>query len=186
MKKRLFSLFSVLVILHLTACSKPQNERAASRSDDYYEGRDKGYHSAMMDLWFASGDLAFLAPGDIWDTSDFTLKMNGSEEANESNRGRMSGDVCFYLTVKDSTLDESFLDPGKVLFYVFADDTSRIIFSGDGFYEFAIFETPFEDTQDYRNSHYAQASIELYDEEDSVALLIAVNGNLYRAWYSAA
>lgn len=174
-----------LVTICLIACSHAQPDKPASYSEDYLKGKEAGYHNAMIDLLYASGNLKFLSPGDTWDSLDFTLKLDGPQKEVDTNSGNMTGDVCFYLTTKSMTLEESFRDPAGFLLYVFADDTDRVIFSEDSFYYFAILETQFEDTEDYKESHYAQASVNLYDEEDSLAILLAVNGNLYCAIYSA-
>lgn len=144
--------------------------------ESYLEGLEDGHYDAFENLWWSAEYAEMLTPEETWETDHFSLTVtNVTRNGAASNSYEDIPCVRFNLRVKTSTMKECFED-GQFFFNAFANgDHRRKLLANDDFYWYAILEQLSENS--------GQATVEIYDDEDEVMLVIAVDSSLYKAIY---
>lgn len=180
MKRILVIALCVVLIFSLSSCDKTNNE--SDIDDSYLEGLERGERNMFLNLWQASSYTKALSYGDTWETEDFSLTFTDYIASNTTKYD--SSDHLFLkcaLTLKNFTIDEGLENKNIYLgmySYSSPGEWELIVADYDHYYMYAIVE------DDYNfGSYTSNTSFQLYDNQQYVAAMIVVNGNIYKAVY---
>jgi hypothetical protein len=165
MKKFISALVAIALCVILLSCSSSQG---TSIDDSYQEGLDQGYEDVFLNLWYASAPgVNILVSGESWKTEHFTLSITSGEDEWGSN-------IHIEMETHGLTMSECF-DEQKMLFNVFSytDGQWDGLLTDDLFYMYATLEEVTENT--------AKATVGIYDTTEQIAILVAVDGCIYKA-----
>lgn len=165
MKRCISAIVAIVLCIVLSSCSSSQG---SSSDNSYLEGLDQGYEDVFLNLWYAAAPgVNILASGESWKTEHFTLSITSGEDEWGSN-------IHIEMETHDLTMSECF-DAQKMLFNVFSYDDGQWdgLLTDDLFYMYATLEEVTENT--------AKATVEIYDTTKQIAILVAIDGCIYKA-----
>lgn len=165
--KRIIVFLSAIVLSFCVLSSCSANQKDSLDSDAYLDGLEQGYKDVFLNLWWAAGPINIVKTDVSWETEHFSLYVSTDETAEGKS-------VHFELTTHSHTISECF-DEQEMLFNVFSYSNGQYdaLLTGDLFYMYAQLE--------YVSENTAHATVRLNDSTDQVALLIAVDGLIYKA-----
>lgn len=167
MKKGIVIILLTAMCVTLSSCVQSQG---ASVSDDaYIEGIEQGYEDVFTNLWYASTGVIILEPGELWETDHFSVLITSGQDKCGEN-------IHIELATLDLTITECF-DEQQMLFNVFSYDGSQFdgLLTGDLFYMNALLEDV--------GKYTAEATVGFYDTTECIAILVVVDGCIYKAIY---
>ena len=167
MKRYTVVLALLALCICLSSCSKSQD--IALVDDSFLDGLEQGYEDVFLNLWSATSGITVIEQGKEWETDHFSLLITSGTDGDR-------GSIHFELTTYDLTTAECF-DDQRMLINVFSYDEGEFegILTDDLFYMYASLEELGE--------HTAHATVGIYDTTERIAVLIAVDGRIYKAAY---
>jgi hypothetical protein len=165
MKRFISAIVAIALCIVLSSCSPSQG---SSSDDSYLRGLDQGYKDVFLNLWYAAApEVKLLTSGETWKTEHFTLSITSGED----DWGR---NIHIKMKTHNLTMSECF-EEKKILFNVFsyADSQWNGLLTNDLFYMYATLEEVTE--------NFAKATVGIYDTTEKIAILVAVDGCIYKA-----
>ena len=181
MKKILSLTLCAVLIFCISSCGQTSNE--SDMKDAYLEGLERGERNMFLNLWQASSYTKALSYGDTWETEDFSLSFTDYMTPSTVSYGPSEVHTLkCKLTLTNFTIDEG-LENKDIYFGMYSYSTPGkwevIVADYEDYYMYAICEDGYN-----FGSYTSIASFELYDNQQQVATIIVVDGNLYKAIYS--
>lgn len=166
--KRFILILSLLALcIGLAACSKSQT--TPEIDDSFIDGIEQGHEDVFLNLWSATSGITVIEQDKVWETDHFSMLITSGADGDRKS-------IHIELTSYDLTMEECF-DDQQMLINVFSYDEGDFegILTDDLFYMYASLEE--------LGDHTAHATVGIYDTTERVAVLIAVDGHIYKAVY---
>ena len=163
---QLFLVFTVCLSL-LTACAEESTHSAYK--DEYSDGLIDGHRDVFLDLWTASSLNEILFSEELWETDDFTISFSNKKTSD-------SMFLTFDLTLKNFTITECF-EESKMFFNIYSVNDSQwdMVLGYDNYFDYALFE--------HLEDRNGKGSIGISDDAERLAIIIVIDGSIYKATY---
>ena len=168
MKKCIATLVIVVLCISLSSCKPTQD--FSNCEDSYLDGLNRGYEDAFLNLWYAAAPgVNVIHPSKPWETEHFSITIISGE--NEWGRN-----INIELLTHNLSISDCF-EEQKMLFNVFSYDGNQFegLLTDDLFYMYATLEEVTENA--------AKATVGIRDTTELIAILVAVDGCIYKATF---
>ena len=164
---KLLLLFTVCLAI-LTACGEVPTY-SGSYEDGWLEGIEYGRGEVFESLWYSAELNEILFHGELWETNDFAISFSDKKTA----EGMF---LTFDLTLKNFTITECF-EESKMFFNIYSVNDSQwdMVLGYDNYFDYALFE--------HLEDNNGKGSIGIYDDVERLAIIIVIDGSIYKATY---
>lgn len=183
MRKSLAIISAIVILMSLASCRISRDNNSTINSD-YIKGVEQGQYDTFISLWESTSDVKILVPNQTWTTEHFSITLSNSTRPGATSNG-YEDSPCMVLDLGTKSLSiGECIDSQEFLLFAYANgEPRRKLFTGNDFFWTAALEWSTDDLNQFASGYSCSASVELYDNEETVMLLISTGSRIYKAVY---